>query len=137
MIVDTSALLSALFPDQRRHSECAEALTAASRRVLSPFVLAEADYLVQRAAGITAELALLGEVSRGVFELAPIGEDDVAAAAAVVDQYADLGLGLTDASLVVLAHRYRIHDVFTLDERHFRVVKSLDGRPFRLLPADA
>jgi predicted nucleic acid-binding protein len=105
--------------------------------VLSPFVLAEADYLVQRAAGITAELALLGEVSRGVFELAPIGEDDVAAAAAVVDQYADLGLGLTDASLVVLAHRYRIHDVFTLDERHFRVVKSLDGRPFRLLPADA
>ena len=28
-------------------------------------------------------------------------------------------------------------DVLTLDERHFRVITTRAGRPFRLLPADA
>ena len=42
-----------------------------------------------------------------------------------------------DASIVVLSHRYRIVDVLTLDERHFRVLRGSSGRSFRLLPADA
>jgi predicted nucleic acid-binding protein len=43
---------------------------------------------------------------------------------------------LTDASVVVLADRYGAKDILTLDERHFRVVRTRDRRPFRLLPAD-
>ena len=46
-------------------------------------------------------------------------------------------LGLADASIAVLAERYACSDVLTLDQRHFRVVQGPDGRPFRLLPADA
>ena len=30
--------------------------------------------------------------------------------------------------------RYDCHDVLTLDERHFRAVRVLDGEPFQLLP---
>jgi hypothetical protein len=32
--------------------------------------------------------------------------------------------------------RHEIHDVLTLDERHFRTLTA-DGRPFRLLLAEA
>ena len=32
---------------------------------------------------------------------------------------------------------YRIRDVLTLDERHFRPLRTLDGQPFRLIPTDA
>jgi hypothetical protein len=39
-------------------------------------------------------------------------------------------------SIVLLAHRHRVRDVLTLDERHFRVLPG-PGGPFRLLPADA
>lgn len=83
------------------------------------------------------KLALLQEVAQGAHELAPFEEFDVGDAAAVAQQYPDLDVGLTDASLVVLAHRHRTHDVLTLDERHFRTMRALDGRPFRMLPADA
>ncbi|MGH2382676.1 MAG: hypothetical protein ACRDG7_15860 [Candidatus Limnocylindria bacterium] len=62
--------------------------------------------------------------------------DDVAAAERVIGRYPALEVGLADASLVVLAHRYGIRDVLTLDERHFRVLRGPGGRPFRLLPAD-
>jgi len=59
-------------------------------------------------------------------------------AAELADRYADLGIGLTDTSLIVLAARVGSADVATFDERHFRVVRPLGGaEAFRLLPLDA
>ena len=137
MIVDTSLLLAAFVPDQRMHAECAQVLRTVRPLVLSPLVLAELDYLTARIAGVDAQLTLLAELSSGAYELASFGLDDLARARTVVERYRDLPLGLTDASLVVLADRYDTDTVGTLDERHFRVVRSLSGRPLRILPADA
>ena len=137
MIADTSALLAAFVPDQRMHEACARAVASTRPLVLSPLVLAELDYLTAQLAGVDAELTLLGELSSGAYELASFGVDDLIRARAVVERYRDLPLGLADASLVVLADRYETDTILTLDERHFRVVRSLSGNPFRLLPADA
>ena len=52
-----------------------------------------------------------------------------------MDRCEDLSIGLADASLVVLATRYDVTDLLTLDERHFRAIWGPHGRPFRLLPA--
>jgi len=52
----------------------------------------------------------------------------------VVDRYRDQGVGLTDASIVVLADRHRTRSLLTLDHRHFGVLRPLDGGRFRLLP---
>lgn len=137
MIADTSALLAAFVPNQRMHEACARAVASTRPLVLSPLVLAELDYLTAQLAGVDAELTLLGELSSGAYELASFGVDDLIRARAVVERYRDLPLGLADASLVVLADRYETDTILTLDERHFRVVRSLAGNPFRLLPADA
>jgi predicted nucleic acid-binding protein len=61
---------------------------------------------------------------------------DITSAHEVIDRYADLGISLADASIVVLSQRHRVRDVLTLDERHFRALRS-DDKHFRLLPADA
>lgn len=45
-------------------------------------------------------------------------------AAQIIELYADLGIGLADTSVVVLANRYDTLDVLTLDERHFRVLRG-------------
>jgi len=81
--------------------------------------------------------ALLKEVANGAYDLAPFGTEDVARAVDILDRYADLDIGLADASIVVLAERHRSSDVLSLDERHFRAVRGPRGRPFRILPADA
>ena len=119
------------------HEACARAVASTRPLVLSPLVLAELDYLVARLDGVDAELTLLGELSSGAYELASFGVDDLIRARAVIERYRDLPLGLADASLVVLADRYETDNILTLDERHFRVVRSLSGNPFCLLPADA
>ena len=136
ILLDTSGLLSAIDASQTSHAAAAAALSSQEPRLLSPFVLAELDHLLATRVGIQAELDLLLEVARGVYRLESFAADDIAEARALVEQYADLELGLADASLVVLANRYGCAGVLTLDERHFRALPGPKGASFRLLPAD-
>jgi len=137
ILLDTSGLLSAIDRSQRHHEAARRALeSAAPPWCLSPFVLAELDYLLATRVSPDAERALLGEVARGVYRLEAFDGKDVEAAERVIGRYGGLGLGLADASLVVLANRYGVRDLLTLDERHFRALRGPGGRPFRLLPAD-
>lgn len=94
------------------------------------------DYLIAKYGGRREELKLLRDVARGAYELAPFSATDVMAAEAVIERYADLDIGLADASLVVLAGRYQCYDILTLDQRHFRALRAPNGASFRLLPDD-
>jgi uncharacterized protein len=105
--------------------------------ILSPFVLAELDYLVSERLGQRVEREVLEDVASGAYELAEFGPDDVVTAMELVDRYSDLKLGLSDASVAVLAARHRTTRLLTLDERDFRPMRPLYGTAFMLLPADA
>lgn len=136
MLLDTSGLIAALFDDQSQHLESAAALRAAERPPLvSPFVLAEADYLITRRGGVDFALALLDDVASGAYELVPFTAAQVARARVIAARYRDLEVGLTDASIVVLAQDHAITDLLTLDHRHFRILAK--ETPLRLLPADS
>src|SRR5262249_42621503 len=100
------------------------------------FVLAELDYLIGKRVSRDASRALLDEVAAGAYQLEPFGAHDVAAAIRVLDSYRDLDLGLTDASVVVLAALPTVVGILTLHERHFRAIRTARGRSFRLLPLD-
>ena len=137
ILLDTSGLLSAIDSSQRHHAACAATLKeAAGPLLLSPFVLAELDYLLSRQVGAHSQLALLGEVARGAYQLEPFRAEDVEAARKVVERFGDLQIGLADASLVVLAEKHGTRDVLTLDERHFRALRIGRRIRFRILPAD-
>lgn len=137
IILDTSGLLSAIDASQTQHAAAAAALRAAGEpRLLSPFVLAELDYLLTTRVSASAAARLLREVADGAYQLESFDADDVASVIEVLRKYGDQDLGLADASLVVLAARHGARDLLTLDERHFRAVRDARGRAFRLLPAD-
>lgn len=138
IVVDTSGLYAALVETEIHHDVCRDALVAeAAPLLLSPFVLCELDYLLETGPGLEAELALLAEVGRGAYQLEVFTEKDVDAARGVVERHRDLGIGLADASLVVLATRHGTDRILTLDERHFRSLRTETGAAFTLLPADA
>lgn len=136
VVADTSGLLAALDGDEHEHAGARQAVDAASAIVLSPFVLAELDYLVLRRVGVHAQLALLEQVVDGAYDLATFTRVDVAAMHALCRRYEDQKIGVTDASVAVLADQRGTDAVLTLDERHFRVLRRSDGAPFRLLPRD-
>ncbi len=137
IIADTSGVVAALGRDQRDHARTLAALQAdPGPVVLSPFVLAEIDYLLRQRFGVQTELQFMAEVTAGLFELATFGRADLARTLTVLEKYRDLRIGLADASLAVLAERYGTTRVLTLDERHFRAVRPLHAAAFTLLPAD-
>ena len=138
ILLDTSGLLAALIPDQRHHEACATVLrNARGPFVLSPFVLAEIDYLLSKLSGVDAAAALLDEVARGAYLLAEFSTTDIRQAREVIVAHKDLGLGLADASIAVLAKRLRTTEILTLDHRHFGALPGPRGKGFRLLPRDA
>jgi predicted nucleic acid-binding protein len=136
ILLDTSGLLAWIDAGQRRHLEVMEAMKAAEGPfLLSPFILAELDYLLATRVGQAAQRAALEEVERGAYRLETFTAIDVSHAHEVIRQYADLEIGLADASIIVLAERHACDTVLTLDERHFRVLR-VKGKPLRLLPSD-
>ncbi|MGQ0625077.1 MAG: PIN domain-containing protein [Sporichthyaceae bacterium] len=135
MLLDTSGLLAALFAEQPAHQACKRTVEALqSPGLLSPFVLAELDFMITSRAGYSASLAMLDEVAQGAYVLMPFSAEQVGRARIIAARYRDLEVGLTDASIVVLAQDHGIEDLLTLDERHFRVLAA--ETPLRLLPAD-
>ncbi len=135
IIADTGGLVAFFSESGSQHQAVAAWVEANdSMMVVSPYVLAEVDYLVATRKGVDAELAVLAELSGGAYELAGMDAEDVAAARRVVERYRDLGVGLADASLAVLAQRYRTRTILTLDHKHFSVMRPLDGGNFKIVP---
>ncbi|HET9875120.1 MAG TPA: VapC toxin family PIN domain ribonuclease [Mycobacterium sp.] len=135
MIIGTSALLAyfdATEPDHPAVSRVIERST--DSRVVSPYVVAELDYLVGTRVGVEAEVAVLRELSGGAWELADFGAAELEQAAGIVEKYRDQRIGVADASNVVLADRYRTRTIVTLDRRHSTVLRPLGGGRFTLLP---
>ena len=138
IVLDTGGLYAALDANETLHGRAVAALVAATPpRVVSPFVLAELDYLIAGRVGHEAQMAPIDEVTRGAYQLELFSSEDVGHAKRIMERYADLRVGLADASVVVLANRHRTLELLCTDERHFRVLRGTGGKPFRLLPFDA
>lgn len=137
LIVDAGPLVVLADRGDERHRQVRALVEdAAEALYLSPFVLAEADYLVFRQHGLAAEMAMLRDVSGGRFLLEPFGPDDIRACSVTVERYRDLGIGLADASVAFLAERHGTRRILTFDERLFRTIQTSAGEPFTILPGD-
>ncbi|MGH3096347.1 MAG: PIN domain-containing protein [Streptosporangiales bacterium] len=135
LVVDTSALLAYFDASEPDHVAVEEHLGASTDLlIVSPYVLAELDYLVATRHGLDAELAVLDELTGGAWELAGFDVDDLKQARSIIATYGDQDVGVADASNVVLAGRYRTRTVVTLDRRHFKVLRPIAGGRFTVLP---
>ncbi len=135
MIVDTSALLAYFDSAEPAHERVKAVIEESTEPlVISPYILAELDYLVLTRHGSSAERAVLEELASGAWELATMNRDRLEAAAAIVDRYADVPIGVADASNIVLAQEYRSPVIATLDRRHFGILRFSDGSAPTVLP---
>lgn len=139
IICDTSGLIAAYDANDPDGPAVRQLLEQdAGSLIVSPFVLAEVDYMILTRAGAAAELTLLDDLADGVYQVADFTRLDAQRAASLARQYADLKLGLADAHTMTITQqdRYATKRILTFDRRHFRAVKPPQGGVFTLLPAD-
>jgi uncharacterized protein len=133
-VVDTGPLVATVDADDPDHDRSLEALSRSELELVVPtLVIAEATHLIGRRIGPAAEAGFLRGMASFVIEAPDV--DEWARIGELVEQYSDLRLGGTDASVVSLGERLDARTVITLDRRHFSVVRPRHCDAFELLPA--
>ncbi len=137
-IADSGALYGVYNRRDRHHRALRSAIMHEPGAILVPAaILSEVDYLIGAKLGVQAELDLIDDILAGAFTLEPFTLADLRRSRELIHQYGTLDIGLADAAVIAAAERIGTRRILTVDERHFRVVRAADGKPFTLLPADA
>lgn len=79
-------------------------------------------------------MAFLQDTEEGAWTIVWPSSSDLSRAHSLIERYADLDLGIVDATVIALAERLGEHKVATLDHRHFSVVRPAHRPAFTLLP---
>ncbi len=135
ILVDTGPLVAIGDRGSKDHQSCLEALRAARPPRLVPGpVIAEVWYLLAREVGTPAEASFLRSFSGSFLTPLHVEPADLERAAELVETYADLPLGGTDACLVALAERLDVAEAATIDRRHFSIVRPRHVEAFTIVP---
>ena len=135
LVVDAGPLVAAAATSDRNHERCVALLSQASRPLIVPeLVVTEVAYFLGDRIGHTAEQAFARSLRDGELLVEPVEPSDWARIAELLDQYADLPLGIVDASIVATCERLDVATLATLDRRHFSVVRPRHCDALVLLP---
>ena len=135
LILDTSVLLAALDAADPDHRRCAGLIAEASEDLIVPsLVLSELDYWCHERLTATVWLAFLDDVLAGAYAVEGPTHSDLRRCHELQSTYADLRLGVVDASLMTLAERLEEPKVATLDHRHFGTIRPRHVSALELLP---
>jgi predicted nucleic acid-binding protein len=135
LVLDTSALLAALDAADPDHGPCAKLISDAKEDLIVPaLVLAELDYWCHERLTPNVWLAFLEDVLSGAYGVESPTHADLARCHALQRTYADLEVGVVDASVLALVERLGEPKLATLDHRHFGVMWPRHVEALALLP---
>lgn len=126
LVADTGGLLRAL-ACQRDGTpawpEYTAALTDAAAVIVPALVLSEVDYFLRHER--PAIRRLIAEIldPATTYELEPVIPTDLVRALEIDAKFANLGLGLVDATVATVAERRKVFRVLTTDRSHFSALR--------------
>ncbi len=133
VLIDTGPLVAILNARDTAHPICAGLMPQFRLPLLTTWaVIAEAAWLLRNVPHGVPQL--LGLIDAGIVACPELGFDAARWMSDVIAKYADLHPQLADVSLLYLAEREDITDVFTLDRRDFTVYHTSNGQSFTLHP---
>ena len=131
VLVDAGPMVAMLDRSDTDHARCIEAARTLRGTFISTWsVITEACYLLAGQRG--GQDALLARIESGDLLIDPLGVDDLPGVRLLLKKYRDVPMDLADATLVRVAEREGIDDVFTLDH-HFRIYRT-HRRRFAVIP---
>jgi predicted nucleic acid-binding protein len=136
LVLDTSVLLAALDSADRDHGRCAQLIGDSPEDLIVPaLVLSELDYWCHERLTADVWLAFLEDVLGGAYEVASPTGEDLKRCHELQRIYADLKVGVVDASVLATTERLGEQKVATLDHRHFATMRPRHVEALQLLPA--
>jgi uncharacterized protein len=135
LVLDTGPLLAALDAADPDHKRCVDLIGSAEEDLIVPaLVLSELDYWCHERLTGDVWLAFLEDLLAGAYQVENPTYGDLERCHELQLAYADLELGVVDASVLALAERLGESKVATLDHRHFSTVRPANVEALELLP---
>lgn len=135
LVLDTSVLLAAFDQADTDHRRCAKLIEDSGEVLVVPaLVLSELDYWCHQRLTDEVWLAFFEDVLNGAYSVEAPGQDELARCHELQRTYADLAVGIVDASVLALVERLDEPKLATLDHRHFSVMRPRHVEGLRLLP---
>ena len=126
ILVDTGPLIALFDPADADHASCVRLLATIDEPICTTLpVLTEAFHLLGPAS--LGSLRLMDFIKARGLEVRFLDEAALARAFELIVRYADHPMDLADASLVVMAERYRLRKIFTLDRSDFTTYRIRQG----------
>lgn len=136
LVLDTGVAVALVDADDRHHTRCVSIIEATRENLVVPgATLPEIDYHLRKRGLIDGWTVFVEDAAAGAYRLHWPDEAGVVRAAELEVQYADLGLGFVDASVIATCERLGETKVATLDRRHFSVVRPQHCDRLTLLPS--
>lgn len=135
LVLDTGPALAALDSADKDHERCVELLSGSNEDLVVPaLVLSELDYWCHERLTGDVWLTFLEDVLAGAYRVETPTQSDLERCLDLQGQYADLNLGVVDASVLALIERLGEPKLATLDHRHFATVRPSHVDALELLP---
>jgi len=134
-LIDTGFLYATIDKADKHHRRVVNFLSDFRDDLILPItVLVELTYLLQARLGHVVMRSFIGELEQGPIRFEPIKKSDLPRIHQLLNQYADMELDFTDASVVAMAEKLNIQKILTVDQRDFRVIRPLHCDYFEILP---
>ena len=98
-------------------------------------VVTEVAYFLRDRLGSHAERAFASSLESGELLVEPVEPGDWARIEQLLEEYADLELGIVDASVLAAVERLGVSELATLDRRHFSALRPRHCEALTLFPA--
>jgi hypothetical protein len=132
-LIDAGPLVALFSKKDSNHDLCVAALKEMEAPFLTSWpVLTEAAWLLRNYPIAIREL--FQSIDSGFLRILDLDYHFVSWSLAFFERYENVGVQLADASLVYLAERERIINVFTLDRRDFTIYRTTRNRALTIIP---
>lgn len=134
-LIDTGFMYATIDKADKHHRRVVNFLSDFRDDLILPItVLVELTYLLQARLGHVVMRSFIGELEQSPIRFEPIKKSDLPRIHQLLNQYADMELDFTDASVAAMAEKLNIQKILTVDQRDFRVIRPLHCDYFEILP---
>ena len=133
VLVDAGPLIALINRDDPDHGRCVATLKQLRAPLFTTWMpVTEAMHLL--AFSKEGQEALLAMIERDALRILSIDEDDLPSIRSLLRKYADLPMDFAGATLVHVAIRERMREIFTLNRRDFSVYRLGTRKGFSIVP---
>lgn len=127
VVADTGPIVAAANTRDEAHELAAALVTALGRDLVVPDpVIVETDHLLRSRVGTRSARLFLSALVDGEHQVGYLTPALLRRAAEIDERFADLDLGIADASVMAYAERHRL-PILTFDFQHFRATRPHRG----------